>query len=309
MITFVLLEKYNNIPTDSPSAEWLDQAFIGGDKNFIMRNNPSENITEGVLNLSSFSQIFKKRLELSKILLKSSTIWFRLPSPKVFLILVLNIRKLKGKKVYIHMCANRLTFSFLKQNFNFKNSIIFLYGKVVQFYLRRITNVNYFHTGTQVAKNFNITLNSQFIIDQCLEKMPKIPGSGWCYFGRQFKLLDDDLLKFLKINKIHLDSYGGGQELEDNHIESKGLVDSNKVPLLMNNYKTVILPGFEYFEGFPRILFTAITLNKHILIHSKSNFINDIKFYEKLSFYDKPNESIDQSEFNNDFLKYNETFF
>ena len=309
MITFVLLEKYNNISTDNPSAEWLDQAFTGDDKNFIMRNDPSENITEGVFNLSSFSQIFKKRLELNNILLKSSTIWFRLPSPKVFLILVLNISKLKGKKVYIHMCANRLTFSFLKQNFNFKNSIIFLYGKLVEFYLRRITNVNYFHTGTHVAENFNITSKSLFIIDQCLKKLSEIPGSGCCYFGRQFKLLDNDLLKFLKVNNIYLDSYGGGYKLEEYNIQSKGLVDSNKVPLLMNNYKTVILPGFEYFEGFPRILFTAITLNKHILIHSKSNFINDIKFYEKLSFYDKPNESIGQSEFNNDFLKYNETFF
>ena len=194
----------------------------------------------------------------------------------------------------------------IRVNVIFRNFIIFLYGKLIQFYLNRIINVEFFHTGSHVAENFKITLKSSFIIDQFLEKLPLRSGSGFCYFGRQFKLLDNDLLKFLKVNDIYLDSYGGGNKLEECNIEYKGLVDSNKVPTLMNNYETVILPGFEYFEGFPRILFTAITLKKNILIHSKSTFINDIIFYENLSFYDRPNKLISQIKNNNEFLSYNE---
>lgn len=282
---FVVLELYGQKVSDNASAEWLIESFDVSNHTFIMRENRGDE--KGIVNLHSFRKILHSRKKIINLVKQSEKIWFRLPSPKVLLVFILAKNHLKHKSVYIHFCANRMTYIYLKSNFSTTNLFRFIYGIFVKLYFRNKKDFIYYYTGSHVKNNFNLSKDSKFIIDQVTLKLSQVKGSGNCYFGRFFKLNDPSFLNFLNNNKISVDCYGSGVFPESKNLINKGLLPSEKVMLTLNQYEGIIFPGHEYFEGFPRVLYQAIILKKKIYMHSASNFIDDIMWYEGLNFYDK----------------------
>jgi len=291
--TFVLFEKYKSSIEDNPSSEWLINQFNRGEKIFVMRETRTHD--EEVLNFSNFFKVLLNYSLLKTQFEKSSLIWLRMPSPLTFLTFVFFYKTIKKKECHIHFCANILTFSFLKRKFNFINLGRFLYGQLLKIIFKKSSKHYYYYTGTHVKKNLRLNLDSKFIIDQSTEEQVKMDGEGVAYFGRFLKLKDLKFLKFIEDNKITVHCYGSGDKVDHENLIFHGLLSSRMVQNCMNTYKTIILPGNEYFEGFPRIIYLAMKLNKNLIISNESNFIDDIRFYPNITFYgDRPFSEINE---------------
>lgn len=276
MVFAILSERYEGFVLNNEAAAYLKNMFPKEDIIYLMRNNNGDT---GAINIARVADYIDHYRKITKIIDNADVIWLRLPSQWSFLFLLLFAFRIRRKKKVIHLCANRLTASFLLKKPSFLNLIRYFYGLLLSIYLRVfVKKCKFYYTGNHVKKNFFLR-NGEYLVDQRLDSSLKKNGSGtvrYCYFGRLDKLGDQVLLDYLNAKGIVLDCYGNGTKLDTDLLRYRGFVASDIVASIMAGYSHYIHAGAEYYEGFPRTLFIAQSLGLECIVSRNSTFLEDI---------------------------------
>lgn len=186
----------------------------------------------------------------------------------------------------IHICANRLTFTFLKQNFTVSNLLKFLNGKVTTLLLKvaERKGAKFYHTGNQVKRAFHIK-KSIYLIDY-IPKYFEFTESrkGFVFLGRTSKIKGNaELSRFVSLIPTELNLYGPGESSKiPAGISYRGVVAPELVAKEISQYAVLVCITHEYYEGFPRVLAEAISQNMWVVVNQSCTFFQDIKDYPYL---------------------------
>ncbi|MGB6141274.1 MAG: hypothetical protein WBG55_13210 [Pseudoalteromonas rhizosphaerae] len=289
--------------TSNPSVSWLKEYFNGSKMSLIMRGaGDSEQENQKIISLPES----KNTLSMIKGLLfsnshredfgrvqkvirqeknQSSLIWLRAPS-LIPLLLSTCWKKKYAEKMYIHICANRLTWAFLKRNFTVANLFKFLNGKLTTLILKKAerSGAKFFHTGNQVQEAFNIK-ESTYLIDYLPKHYPyNKQREGFVFLGRTSKIQGNaELSRFVKCIPGELNLYGPGESNAiPNGISYQGIVAPELVAKEISQYAVLVCITHEYYEGFPRVLAEAISQDMWVVVNRSCTFFADIKYYPYL---------------------------
>jgi hypothetical protein len=278
MVFAVLSERYSRFVKNNEAAAYLDEKFPAENITYLMRNSSFDKET-GTINISSYLGYLVNYFEIKRTISEADMIWLRMPSQWTVLFSLIFGLQIRRKKKVIHLCANRLTFSFLRRNLTVKNFLRFVYGIWMVIYLKLFWgDCTYYYTGCHVKRNFYLR-RGDYLIDQrhnTSMKREDIITNKYCYFGRLDKLKDDALLDYLRLSGIELHCYGSGSKLNVENLHYFGFVAAADVAKTMADYSHYIHAGAEYYEGFPRTLFIAQSLGLECIVSKKSTFFNDI---------------------------------
>ena len=186
----------------------------------------------------------------------------------------------------IHLCANRLTASFLFQNFNLINIGRFFWGLLLRqiFRLAERKGARFFHTGEHVKNNFKIK-NSTYLIDFVPHMLNSVyRRQGFVFLGRTSKLnKNEELRRLASILPNKIDVYGPGSSQHNvDWVSYNGILSPSKVPVTISKYSALVCITEEYYEGFPRVIAEAISQNMWIIVNRDSTFYKDVREYPYL---------------------------
>lgn len=290
-------------PTSNPSVSWLQVFFKDYKMALIMRGAgdsvqgdqkvislpESKNTLSMIKNLlfskSQRDDFFRVKHTIKKEKSESSLIWLRAPS-LIPLLLSACWKKKYAQKMYIHICANRLTFGYLKANFTIANLLKFFNGKATTLILKSAERkgAKFFHTGEQVKQAFKIA-NSTYLIDY----LPKYfefdcRREGFVFLGRTSKIKGNaELARFVNLIPSGLHLYGPGESSSIlKEINYQGVVAPELVAEEISKYVALVCITHEYYEGFPRVLAEAISQDMWVVVNQSCTFFEDIKDYPYL---------------------------
>ena len=291
-------------PLSNPSASWLRAYFSKSNLSILMRGTkdlqvdantrvfslPSAKNTLSMLSGLFLDANFRKEFfSVRKVIRQqkesASKIWLRAPS-LIPLLLSGCWRKEYAQKMHIHICANRLTFSFFKKQKNVVNFIKFLNGKATTFILKQAEKkgATFYHTGSQVQEAFGIK-ESKYLIDYLPKKYDfDDKRQGLVFLGRTSKLKGNaELTRFVNVTSNNISLYGPGDTSElPECVNYKGVVSPELVAEEISQYEALVCITNEYYEGFPRVLAEAISQEMWVVVNESCTFYNDLVNYPYL---------------------------
>ena len=197
------------------------------------------------------------------------------------------------------MCANRLTFPMLLRDFSVENFLRWVYGLFLKIFLLtlRKTNVQFYHTGSQVAHAFSLPRSSRYLIDVNLTdaKYQKQSVSQHrnnykriAFFGRLNKLQIAHLEMVKSLypeSTVHL--FGPVEpHFQHEGVSYNGFISPADVLHKMQEYDAVLATSDEYYEGFPRTIAQAILLELPLIVNTSAVFYKDVAWYSYLQKID-----------------------
>ncbi|MDU0114550.1 hypothetical protein RT723_16445 [Psychrosphaera aquimarina] len=299
------------IAASNPTVAWLDKYFSNDKVTYIMRGN--EPNTESVINLPPsqgtidylknyfFNRNYRidaktKAQKIRTDIINADLVWVRAPSLVPMLIAQIWKKEVQNK-LNVHICANRMTWRYLKEVPTFKNLARLIYGVILKLCFKRLESkgVKFYFTGNQVKDNFGLK-NGTYLIDYLTGPLKESDFNfEMIALGRTTKFVNNkEMLRFAQAVGSPIDIFGPGEILSKKFSESyntKGIVSPSEIQAILSNYNTLICISFEYYEGFPRVIAEAIQQNLWVVVTKKCVFYNDIKDYPKLiiseSIYNK----------------------
>ncbi|MBU2917751.1 hypothetical protein KO505_07215 [Psychrosphaera sp. F3M07] len=286
----------------NPTVAWLEEYFSNDNVTYIMRGNEPDK--DGVINLPSskgtidylknylFNRNYRSaaKTKANKIrtdISNADLVWVRAPSLVPMLIAQIWKKEVQNK-LNVHICANRMTWSYLKEVPSLINVVRFIYGAILKVCFKRLESkgVKFYFTGKQVGDNFGIK-NGTYLIDYLTGSLIESEFNfEMIALGRTTKFANNkEMFRFAQAIGSPIDIYGPGEALNKNFsgiYNTKGVVPPSKIQAVLSNYNTLICISFEYYEGFPRVIAEAIQQNLWVVVTKKCVFFNDIKDYPKI---------------------------
>ena len=231
--------------------------------------------------------------QLRKDVQEADIVWVRGPSfiPILAAGFFLGIKD--KKKIHIHICANRVTWSFLLKHFSVVNLFRYFYGVflVAYYHYMQRSGSKFYYTGSHVKSNFHIN-TGDYLVDFVPDYITKKPLESFSEhraisLGRLNKLADnDEFIRFSSLFGREISVFGPGDfpaRFEDQKcISYEGSLAPSDVLPTVDRYSIVVCISNEYYEGFPRVIAEAVQLRKILVVNKSSVFFEDVKHYPKL---------------------------
>lgn len=315
---------------NSPSALWLQKKHPEIAFTFIMRGAISSDSHLGFYDSSTktlaflkgmiFSPAFRRNVRnvqwyLDKQIKCHDQVWIRgpgiIPLYHGFKTVMKHGVAKKNKIVMVHLCANRLNFSYLIGHVTSRNIFRFISGLVALYFVKKITPFtnNFFYTGSHVKQNFYLPEDSRYIIDTDVEEQGAQARSKKIVFlGRIEKLANFNHELFeLKKRGVLVEAFGSDSVMvADDCVRKGGYIAPSAVLTALSEYKICLCWSNEYYEGFPRVILEALAVGCIVLVNKGAVFENDVKHLSGVYLISElsPNTVIGYLEnYNSDFAK------